>query len=384
MLVFRLLERLSWVVIVTLSFFSLNIGVAQTQIKEKDFKTAEEIEAFFLKTRGVEKKTLLIDLVLPLEVNFKLNSAELTGRASKQLDNLATVLLKPKNEKLKLELAGHTCDLGGEAFNMKLSQRRIASTFDYLEEKHSIDESRLSTRAYGESLPVIANASSEEERAVNRRVVVYLPENRAIIEKILKKNMKDPGFQWAVFHYTEENDTQLVNYDGSTVLKSDDQYRVYIRPVSTKYVYIYQKDSHGKGEWLFPRNDSYFANPVTPGEYYLPHRSQVFVLDDNLGRETISILAADEPVVELDDIISGRSFQNYSDVIAQVVKTRGLKVTRIAPPPKGPNTQEGNINIAGLESDKTNTEPKSNQENTVSDIMIEYGEFYIEIQFDHR
>jgi outer membrane protein OmpA-like peptidoglycan-associated protein len=384
MLVFRLLERLSWISVVTFTVVSFNICDAQTQNKEKDFKTAEEIEAFFLKTRGVDKKTQLIDLVLPLEVNFKLNSAELTERAREQLDNLAAVLLKPNNKNLKLELAGHTCDLGGEAFNMDLSRRRIASSYQYLKEKYNIDESRLSSIAYGESLPVIANATSEEERAINRRVVVYLPENRTIIEKILKKNMKNPGFQWAVFHYTIDNVTKLVSYDGNSVLKSNDQYRVYIRPVTAKYVYIYQKDSHGNGEWLFPRDDSYMTNPVTPGEYYLPHRSQVFVLDDNLGRETISILAADKSIPELDDIISGQSSQNYSDIIAQVVKTRGLKVTRIAPPPKGPNTQEGNINIAGLESDKKNTDPKLNQENTVSDIMTEYGEFYIEIQFDHK
>jgi len=371
-------------VIVTFSLVALNICSAQTQNKEKDFKTAEEIEEFFIKTRGVEKKTQLIDLVLPLEVNFKLNSAELTDQTRLQLDNLAKVLLKPNNTTLKLELAGHTCDLGDENFNMDLSRRRIESAFNYLNTKYNINKSRLSTMAYGESLPVIANASNEVERAVNRRVVVYLPENRKIIEKILRKNIKDPGFQWAVFHYTEDNHTHLVNYDGSTVLKSNDQYRVYIRPVSTKYVYIYQLDSHGNGDWLFPRDESYLSNPVTPGEYYLPHRSQVFVLDDNLGRETISILAADNPVPEIEEIISGQSSQDYSEVIAQVVKTRGLKVTRIAPPPEGTNTQEGKINLAQHNPDNQDIESEASSKNSVSDIMTTYGEFYIEIQFEHR
>jgi len=364
--------------------FTMVFSMAHSQAVEDKFKSADEIEAFFIKTRGVEKKTQLIDLVLPLEVNFTLNSAELTGRAREQLDNLAAVLLKPANKNLKLELAGHTCDLGGEQFNLNLSQRRVASASDYLRKIYGIGESRLSTIAYGESLPVIPNATSEQERSVNRRVVVYLPENRTIIEEILSKNLKDRGFQWAVFHYTLENQTRLIDYNGSTVLRSDDQYRIYIRPHKPKYVYIYQKDSHGNGEWLFPRTDIDLKNPVNPGEHYLPHRSQVFVLDDNLGKETISILAADEPVAELESILTGESEKAFPDVIDRVVKTRGLKVTRIAPPPQGPHTQEGVVRIAGQIEEKNNSQEITHQADSVRDIMTEYGEFYTEIQFYHQ
>jgi len=78
------------------------------------------------------------------------------------------------------------------------------------------------------------------------------------------------------------------------------------------------------------------------------------------------------------------SSRTYTDVIAQVVKTRGLKVTRIAPPPKGPNAEQGNINISGSEPKKISEDLTSNQKNIVSEIMTEYGEFYAEIQFDHQ
>jgi len=367
---------------VVLYLFLSGGAIAQEVDKNNKFKSPEEIEAFFTKTRGVEKKTELMDLVLPLEVNFELNSARLTGSAKKQLDNLAAVLLKPRNIALKLELAGHTCDLGGEQYNLDLSQKRITSAYDYLKNKYNIGKSRLSTLAYGESLPVIPNATSEKERTVNRRVVVYLPENRAIIEQILKKNLEDPGFQWAVFHYTKDNKTRLVNYNGSTALRSDDQYRVYIRPDKKKYVYIFQMDTHGNGDWLFPRDDSYFKNPVDPGEYYLPHRSRVFVLDDNLGMEKISILATDAAVIELENMILGHSSATYAEVVTQVVKTRGLKVTRIAPPPSGLNTQQGTIAISGDGSQSDDT--PASMEREIQDIMTEYGEFYAEIEFEHK
>ncbi len=362
-------------------FFNISFAIAQEN--DDSIKSANEIEGFFLKTRVPTKETKLVDLVLPLEVNFELNSHELAGDARKQLDNLATVLLKPHNKKLKLEIAGHTCNLGGEELNLNLSRKRIASAFEYLEENYGIDESRLSTIAYGESLPVIANAISDKERAINRRVVVYLPDNRIIIENILKKNLEKPGFQWAVINYTAGNTANLVKYDGSSVLQSTDQYRIYLRPQVTKYVYIYQQDSHGNREWLFPREDSYFSNPVSPGEYYLPHRSKVFVLDDNLGIETISILAADKAIYELDSFIAGESSQELENVITRVIKTRGLKVTRVAPPPKGTNTQEGNILISGHEPGEKVNDPVALQ-NNISDLITEYGEFYMEIKFDHQ
>lgn len=370
--------------LVAFMLFAASAIFAQTKQGEGGIKTADEIDAFFIKTRSVQEKTQLIDLVLPLEVNYKLNSAELTDLAREQLDNFATALLRPKNSDLKLELAGHTCDLGGDEYNKILSQKRLDSAFAYLKSTHGLDESRISTIAYGESLPVIANASNEEERKVNRRVVVYLPENRLLIETILRKNLKDPGFQWAVFHYTKNNKRVLLNYDGSAVLHSKDHYRVYMRPNKKKYVYIYQKDSHGKGEWLFPRADIDFKNPVSPGEYYLPHRSKAFVLDEKKGRETISILATDAPATELEEIISGTSTRTYSDAITQVVKMRGLKTTRIGAPPKGQNVQQGRIELSGQEVDSTNSVVTAEQENSIADIMTQYGEFYMELQFDHR
>lgn len=356
---------------------------AQSKEKKDSFKSVQDIEAFFVKTRGPLRKTDLNNLVLPLEVKFKLNSAKLTERAKEQLDNLGIVLQKKENNNLKLELAGHTCDLGSSDYNMMLSQKRVSSAFDYLNIKYNIPSSKLSTKAYGESLPLIPNAHNEEQRAINRRVVIYLPENRSLIEKLLKERSIVPGLKLAIFHYTENNNVEMVKYDGTSKLKSGDKYRIYLNPFTLKYLYVYQKDAHGNGQWLFPAQNNPAKNPLKPGEYYLPNRSEVFVLDKNTGLETISIVATDQPVKKLDDIISGHSSQDYADAVAQIIKTRGLKITRIGPPPQGSETKSGKIVVSRL-TDTEDTTQKKDYDIDVSNIMTEFGEFYMEIQFDHQ
>jgi len=71
-------------------------------------------------------------------------------------------------------------------------------------------------------------------------------------------------------------------------------------------------------------------------------------------------------------------------VIDQVIKTRGLKITRIGPPPKGDNTHTGNIQLSAKAETAKSTVSSKQEDDSIADIMTEYGEFYMEIQFDHR
>ena len=73
-----------------------------------------------------------------------------------------------KNPDLKVEVAGHTDDVGDANLNMGLSDRRAKTVMDYLI-RYGVDPSRLSFRGYGESEP-IANNTTVEGRAQNRRV----------------------------------------------------------------------------------------------------------------------------------------------------------------------------------------------------------------------
>lgn len=76
-------------------------------------------------------------------------------------------LLKRYN-KLKVEIAGYSDNIGSDEFNIKLSSLRAKSVYDYLIGK-GIKESQLSYSGYGKVNP-IANNTTEEGRSLNRRI----------------------------------------------------------------------------------------------------------------------------------------------------------------------------------------------------------------------
>ncbi len=100
-------------------------------------------------------------------VNFKFNSALLTDDSQLALDQVT--LLLNKNKKLRLEIAGHTDDIGDETYNMDLSVRRANAVRKYILEKGSVEESRLIASGYGETKPIVANVNLLN-RQQNRRV----------------------------------------------------------------------------------------------------------------------------------------------------------------------------------------------------------------------
>ena len=72
-----------------------------------------------------------------------------------------------ENEGVKIEIAGHTDNIGSADFNQKLSENRAKSVYTYLLD-NNIEEDRLSYKGYSDQKPVSSN-DSEEGRAKNRR-----------------------------------------------------------------------------------------------------------------------------------------------------------------------------------------------------------------------
>jgi outer membrane protein OmpA-like peptidoglycan-associated protein len=70
---------------------------------------------------------------------------------------------------MKVEIQGHTCDIGGRGYNLKLSQARAETVKNFLVQQ-GIAAERLEARGYGMDVPVASN-DTEAGRAQNRRVV---------------------------------------------------------------------------------------------------------------------------------------------------------------------------------------------------------------------
>ena len=66
-----------------------------------------------------------------------------------------------------IEVVGHTCDIGSNAYNQTLSEDRAASVVEELK-RQGVSEERLSSSGRGELEPVADNSTPEGKRK-NRR-----------------------------------------------------------------------------------------------------------------------------------------------------------------------------------------------------------------------
>ncbi len=100
-------------------------------------------------------------------VYFDFNRATLKHESRPLLDEVAELLIRYPHV-LKVEVQGHTDELGTEDYNLELSQQRAETVMRYLVDR-GVDEGRLTARGYGETAPAEAG-DDEQAQALNRRV----------------------------------------------------------------------------------------------------------------------------------------------------------------------------------------------------------------------
>jgi len=106
-------------------------------------------------------------------VNFRTDSAELTGDSKSILDGVAKGLRE--HRRLRVEVQGHTDSTGSARHNLGLSQRRAEAVRDYLQAQ-GVSADQMTAKGYGQTQPIASNATAEG-RAQNRRVVLHVIDN---------------------------------------------------------------------------------------------------------------------------------------------------------------------------------------------------------------
>lgn len=103
-------------------------------------------------------------------IYFPFDKAVITPEAEVVLDKVVRIM--EEYPELKIEIGSHADARGSDAYNMALSERRAASTMEYIVSQ-GIDQSRLTAQGYGESMPLNdctePTGCTAEEYAVNRR-----------------------------------------------------------------------------------------------------------------------------------------------------------------------------------------------------------------------
>lgn len=114
-------------------------------------------------------------LLTPMKVGSKIalnnvwfvqSTAILLPSSQGELDSLVQIMRD--NPTLRIDIAGHTDNVGNPKLNQKLSEDRVTAIKNYLINK-GITPNRLTGKGYGSSRPIASN-DKEETRRLNRRV----------------------------------------------------------------------------------------------------------------------------------------------------------------------------------------------------------------------
>jgi len=105
-----------------------------------------------------------------LLIEFDTNKAVIKPAYYPNLDAVGEFMQKYPTIDITVE--GHTDNVGSNAYNQKLSQRRAAAVKKYIVDKFGIDAKRIKAVGYGETKPVDTNKTTEG-RYHNRRVQAH-------------------------------------------------------------------------------------------------------------------------------------------------------------------------------------------------------------------
>lgn len=133
-----------------------------------------ELESAYDAVETEEQET---QLTVPDHVLFDFDSAELRPEAAEVLGEIAEVI--EHYGTAAVEIRGHTDDIGSDAYNQELSERRAAAVVAHLVERAGVDADRLTATGAGSQEPVAPNANPDgsddpEGRAQNRRVEIVI------------------------------------------------------------------------------------------------------------------------------------------------------------------------------------------------------------------
>lgn len=117
--------------------------------------------------RRIELDPITVNKAVRLRnIYFDFNKWNIKPESNRELNVLVNFM--KKNPTVIIEVGGHTDNVGGDAFNQRLSQRRADAVVGYLT-KRGIPGSRLRSVGYGRSKPLASNDDETEGRELNRR-----------------------------------------------------------------------------------------------------------------------------------------------------------------------------------------------------------------------
>lgn len=143
-------------------------AVAAQQLQDQSVKTPTQ-SARPQPDSAVVEMPVAPEKQISFRIKFQQDSTELADeQSSLMVEEIAKAMKTVPDAYFLLE--GHTCDLGDEGYNLRLSEKRALKVRDLLVSQ-GIEPARLLSVGQGELMSAVPN-TSDENRALNRRVMI--------------------------------------------------------------------------------------------------------------------------------------------------------------------------------------------------------------------
>ena len=120
-------------------------------------------------------------------------------------------------------------------------------------------------------------------------------------------------FRWAFIKHHDQAPDQVLDFSKPPLVKSGDELRIFLEPLSNAYIYLYLYDSGKKLSLIFPADFAVFASDDYSGHAkYIPQRGNWFTVEDPTGTERFYLLASERRLDSLEQLT--RDY--YADVNA--------------------------------------------------------------------
>ncbi|MBN2173730.1 MAG: OmpA family protein [Bacteroidales bacterium] len=145
--------------------YGISVSKKDYLFHSENFNIPEDAVAKKIKKDILLKRVEVGSKIVLNNIFYDFNKATLRDESVSELDRLYKLLVETPS--LKIEVSGHTDNVGSATYNQDLSERRANSVVGYLLRK-GIDPNRLAFKGYGFTQPIASN-DTPEGRQLNRR-----------------------------------------------------------------------------------------------------------------------------------------------------------------------------------------------------------------------
>ncbi len=132
-----------------------------------------------------------LKLEIPTDISFDTNRADIKPNFEPILDRFASTL--QQNPYTTVSIVGHTDSTGSDAINNPLSVNRAAETKEYLVAR-GVSPNRIRIDGRGSHEPIASN-TTPSNRALNRRVEIYVAERQTTAQTPQNQGYQNPQYQ---------------------------------------------------------------------------------------------------------------------------------------------------------------------------------------------